>query len=115
MLQGIPEILMWNIKALALTVEKLSARLKFSTCTYVTLQDQGHRVKTVGTHGKVLSWRKLIINIKALALIVQKFKKCVKLQGQGCSVKTVGNHGKVLSQKIFMWNIKALALMVEKL
>ena len=83
---------------------------------------QGHRVKNNGTHWKVLSQGILMLNIKALALTVQKviskvkvFKKWVKLQGQGHRVKNNGIHGKVLSQGILMWNIKALALTVQKL
>ena len=46
-------IFMWNIKALALTVQKLLARLVFKK--WFKLQGQGHRVKNNGTHRKVLS------------------------------------------------------------
>ena len=42
-------IFMCNFKSLALTVQKLLARLKFK------LQGQSHRVKYFGAHGKVLS------------------------------------------------------------
>ena len=44
---------MRNIKVLGLTVQKLLAWLKFKKKKKVKLQ--GHRVKNVGTHGKVLS------------------------------------------------------------
>ena len=50
------EILMWNIKALALTVQNSLARSIF---LFVKLQSQGHMVKSVGTHGKVLPLEKL--------------------------------------------------------
>ena len=43
-----------NIKALAITVQKLLERLK-KKFKWVKLQGQGHRVKNNGTHGKVLS------------------------------------------------------------
>ena len=43
-----------NIKALALTVQNLLARLKFKKKLFI-FQGQGHRVKNNGTHGKVLS------------------------------------------------------------
>ena len=56
-----------NIKALALTVQKLLTRLKFSK-KWVKLQGQGHRVENNGTYGKVLSQRILMSNIKALAI-----------------------------------------------
>ena len=63
-----------------------------------------------------------MLNIKALALTVQKvmskvkvFKKWVKLQGHGHMVKNNGTHWKVLSQEILMWNIKALPLTIQKL
>ena len=45
---------MWNFKALALTIPKLLARLKFFL-KWVKLQGQGHRVKNNVTHEKVLS------------------------------------------------------------
>ena len=44
------------------------------------LKGQGHRVKNNGTHGKVLSQGILIRNVKALALIVQKFLARLKFQ-----------------------------------
>ena len=62
---------MWNIKALALTVQNLLARFKISKI-WVILQGQGHRVKINGTHGKVLSQGILLWYIKALALTVEK-------------------------------------------
>ena len=62
-------ILMWNIKALALTVQKLFAKLKFLK-KKVKLKGQGHRVKNNGINGKVLSQGILMWNIKALALTV---------------------------------------------
>ena len=51
------EIPIRNIKALALTVQKLLAMLKFlkSFFKWVKLQGQGHRVMNNGTHGEVLS------------------------------------------------------------
>ena len=111
----------FSINSLALTVQKLLARLKFSK-NWVKLQSQGHSVKNNDTHGKVLSQGIFMWNIKALALtcsiVISKFKvvkKWVKLQAQGHRVKNNGTHGKVLSQGISMWNIKALALTVQKL
>ena len=59
-------IFMRNIKSLALTVQKLLARLKFK------LQGQSHRIKNIGSHGKVLSQELLLWNAKALAFYVQK-------------------------------------------
>ena len=47
-------ILIWNIKAIALTVQMLLVRLNFSKMG----QGQGHRVKNNGTHGKVVLQRK---------------------------------------------------------
>ena len=47
------EMLMYNMKAIALTVQKLLARLKFSK-KWVILQGKGHRLKNNGIHGKVL-------------------------------------------------------------
>ena len=83
---------------------------------WVKLQGQGHSVKNNGTHGKDLSQRIIMWNIKAIALTVQKLlARLKKLQGQGHRVKDNGTHRKVLSQGIFKWNIKALALAVIKL
>ena len=73
---------MWNIKALALTVQKVLARLKFSR-KWIKLQGQGHNDKTNGTHGKVLSQGILMWNIKALALAVQKLWAMLKFQREG--------------------------------
>ena len=91
---------MWNIKVLALTVQRLLARLKFK------LQGQGDNVKNNGTHGKVLLQGIRVWNIKALALTVQKLlaklkfsKKWVKVQGQGHSLKNYGTLGKVSLQE----------------
>ena len=47
---------MGNIKALALTVQKLFARLRFSK-NGSNSKVKGHMVKNNGTHGKVLSQR----------------------------------------------------------
>ena len=44
-------IFMRNIKALALTVQNILARIKFSK-KWVKLQGQGHRVKHNGTHSE---------------------------------------------------------------
>ena len=49
------EMLMYNMKDLALTVQKLLARLKFWKKKWVKLQGQSHSVKNNGTHEKVLS------------------------------------------------------------
>ena len=70
-------ILMWNIKTIALPVQKLLAGLKFSPKKWFKLQGQGHSVKNNDTHGKVLSQGIFMWNIKALAPTVQKlvFKK----------------------------------------
>ena len=59
-------ILMWNMKALALTVQKLLARLKFSK-NGSNSKGQGHRVENNSTNGKVLSQEILLWNIKALS------------------------------------------------
>ena len=48
----------FSINSLALTVQKLLARLKFSK-NWVKLQSQGHSVKNNGTYGKILSQRLL--------------------------------------------------------
>ena len=47
-------ILMWNIRSLALTVQKLFSKVKVFK-KWVKLQGQGHRVKKNATQGKVLS------------------------------------------------------------
>ena len=60
-----------SMKALALTVQKLSARLKFQRIRQT--QSSVIRSKTlVPTHEKVLSHSILVLNIKALALTFQK-------------------------------------------
>ena len=84
-------IFMWNIKALALTVQKLLARLKFQREWQNDRQDKnnmppdflsrGH--KNNGTHGKVLSQGILMWNIKALTLTVQKLLAKLKFQRGG--------------------------------
>ena len=80
-------ILMWNIKALALTVQKLfKASLKFSK-KCVELQGQGHSVNNNDTHGKVLSEGILRWNIKALALTVQKLLAWLKFSKNGSNAK----------------------------
>ena len=61
-------IFMWNIKALALTAQKLLARLKFSKVGQ-TPRSQG---QNVGTQQKILPQGILMWNIKALALMVEK-------------------------------------------
>ena len=48
-------ILICYSKALALTVQKLLARLNFQQQKWIKLQGQGHRIKNNGTHRKVLS------------------------------------------------------------
>ena len=40
---------------------------------YVNFKGQGHRVKNVGTHGKILSLQIFMWNELTLALAVQKF------------------------------------------
>ena len=70
---------MWNIKALALIVQKLKVRLKFSK-EWLKLQGQGHRVRNNGTHRKTLSQEILMWNIKALTLTVQKLLVRLKFQ-----------------------------------
>ena len=117
---------MWNIKALALTVQKFFARLKFSkgrsnskvkvTGPKIMVPNEKtyHKERSItkNTHVKYQSssphCSKVISKVKV-------FKKWVKLQGQDHRVKNNGNHIKVLSQGILMWNIKALALTVQKL
>ena len=69
---------MWNIKALALRVQNLLARLKFSKIR------SNFKVKITRSKVKVLSQEILMWNIKALFFY---FWKYVKLQGQGNSVK----------------------------
>ena len=74
--------LMWYIKTLALTVQKILARLKFSK------NGSNSKVKVTGlknngTHGKVLSQGILMWNIKALALTVQKVLARLKFSKNG--------------------------------
>ena len=71
------EILMWNIKALALTVQKLFARLSKNGSKKSKVKV---RVKNNGTHGKVLSQGILMWNIKVLALAIQKYLARYKFQ-----------------------------------
>ena len=61
---------MWNIKALALTVQKLLAKLKFSRNGLN--KGHCHSVKNNSTNGKDLSQEIFIWNIKDLALTAQK-------------------------------------------
>ena len=61
-------ILTWNIKAFAITVQKLMARVTFSE----KMSNSKFKVNDVGTHGKVLSQSILMWNIKALAFTVQR-------------------------------------------
>ena len=68
-------IFMWNIKALALTIEILLTGSKYSKCRP---EDQGHKVKNVGTHRKVLILKILMWNIKALAHTIQMLLKFSK-------------------------------------
>ena len=53
------------------TLEKILTRLKFSE-QKVKYQDQCHLVKNIGILRKVLSQRRLMLNIKALAPIVRQ-------------------------------------------
>ena len=64
---------MWNIKALAKTVEKMHvlARLKFLK----SWPNQDQSLKNVGTQGKVFSLETLMWNIKALARKLKRFKQ----------------------------------------
>ena len=89
------KILMWNIKALTLTVQKLLARLKFSK--------NRSNSKAKVTESKIMATQKGLItgNIhvkyqnsnthcsKSISKI-KVFKKWVKLQGQGNKVKNYG-------------------------
>ena len=52
---------MWNKKALALTVQKLYAKLMFKKLA--GLKGQGHRTKNVGTHGKALPLEVFMWNV----------------------------------------------------
>ena len=73
---------MWNIIALALTVQKVMSKVKVFK-KWVKLQNQGHRVKNNGIHGKVLSQGILMWKIKALVLTVQKLLARLKFQRGG--------------------------------
>ena len=64
-----PGILMWNIKALELTVQKLLARLKFSN-SWVKLQGQGHKVKNIWDSCEIL---KLDITLSSNVISNVKF------------------------------------------
>ena len=84
-------ILIWNIKALALTVQKF----KFSK-KWVKLQCQGRRVKNNGTHRKVLSQGILMWNIKALAITVPKLKASLKFSKNGLNYKVKVTRSKIM-------------------
>ena len=62
---------MWNTKAVALTIQKLLARLKFLE-SWSKVKGQGHKVKIVCSQEKALSHKIFMWSTKALALIVQK-------------------------------------------
>jgi hypothetical protein len=69
-------------------------------------QGQGHKVKNVGTHEKILSHARnthvkyqhpSTYHLKVIAK-VKVFNKMVKHKGQGHKVKNVGTHEKIMSQ-----------------
>ena len=69
---------MCNFSSLALTVQKLLARLKFK------LQGQSHRTKNIGSHGKVLSQKcqsSSILCSKVISKVKVQTPRS-KLQGQ---------------------------------
>ena len=70
-------ILMWIVKYQSSSTHcpKVIERKKFSKNRS---NSQGHCVKNVGTQRKVLSWRILMQNIKALALVVEEVFSKVK-------------------------------------
>ena len=107
---------MWNIKALAVTAEKLLARLKFSkNGSNSKVKVTGSKKKGFITRNTHVKYQRSSSHCSKVISKVKVFKKWIKLQGQGHRVKNNGNHRKVLSQGILMWNIKALALTVQKL
>ena len=112
-----PGILMWNIKALALTVQKLLAKLKFSKIGLTPKprsqgQKSWYRRKGLVNSITHVKYQSSSTHCSKVISMVKVFKKWV--QGQGHRVKNNDTHGKVLSQKIFIWNIKALTLTVQK-
>ena len=62
---------MWNVQVLAPHCSKVINKVQVFK-KEGKVQGQGHRDKTVGTKGKVLSQSILMWNIKAQAFIVQK-------------------------------------------
>ena len=56
----------------------------------VKFQGQGHRVKHVGTHGKVLSQSILILNIKTLAITIQKLLARLLKNRSNSKIKVTG-------------------------
>ena len=85
--QGIP---MWNIKALALTVQKLLARSR-------------RHGKNIWYFQKVLVTKN--INLKGLSTHCSKAickVKVLKIHVQGHMVKKLGTHGQALSHGILM-------------
>ena len=105
---------MWNIKALAITIQMLSTRLKHSK----SRPDSKSRSpgKNVGTHEEFLYSRILIWKIKSLALVDQKllanyFFFKIKHQGQRSQGQNYWNMRKdLVSYKILMWNIKSYSI-----
>ena len=99
--------LMWNINDLALTAQKLLARLMFSK------NKSNSKVKVTGlkiivprkglvTRNIHLKYQSSSFHCSKVINKVKVFKKWVKLQGQGHRLKNNGTNGKDLSQGILM-------------
>ena len=103
-------LLIRNMKTLALTVQKLLARLKFSINRSITkVNFTGYKnwlVPTESTHEKDLLLVILMWNTKALALTVQKLLARLKFTINSQRLKDACTHGKGLSLAILIWNAK---------
>ena len=63
------------------------AKVKGFFLKLVILQGQGHKVKIFGIHGKVLSQRMYICNMKALPLLIRKLWPRLKFLKSRSNVK----------------------------
>ena len=92
-------ILMWNIKALAFTIQKFLSKVKVFK-EWVKLLGQGHMVKNNGinTRNIHVKYQSSSTHCSKLISKVKVFKKWAIHQGQGQRVKNNGTHEKILSQ-----------------
>ena len=129
------KILMWNIKALALSVQKLIARLKFYkyssnskfnvTGSKMVVTTERYTTRNIyveyqrsSTHCSIVISKVKVFKNRSNSKVKVTWSKLMVPMERSClieghMVKNNATNGKVSKQGILMWNIECLALTVR--